>query len=145
MQHDPRPAIHEEKQSVWADKLRGEESLEIFREEQTVLPRSSLRYGTTLLALWLFGGRVQKRDNGFCHTFYLEESCHLDDRHFSSSPYTICVPLKLLPQCWSLEGMSLSKSVCGFFKKNCLGLQNCHPPAESPLLFGARSYGDLSS
>ena len=66
MQHDPRPAIHEEKQSVWADKLRGEESLEIFREEQTVLPRLSLRYGTTLLALWLFWGRVQKRDNGLC-------------------------------------------------------------------------------
>ena len=55
------------------------------------------------------------------------------------------VPFKLLPQCWSSASVSLSKSVCGFFKRNCLGLQQFLPLTQSPLVFAARSCGDLSS
>ena len=33
------------------------------------------------------------------------------------------VPFKLLPLCWTSEGMSLSKSVHGFFKRHCFGVQ----------------------
>ena len=33
------------------------------------------------------------------------------------------VPFKLLPQCWRSEGVSLCKFMCGFSKKNYLGLQ----------------------
>ena len=33
----------------------------------------------------------------------------------------------------------------GFFKRNCLGLQQFLPLTQSPLVFAARSYGDLSS
>ena len=35
--------------------------------------------------------------------------------------------------------------MCGFFKRNCLGLQKFPPPTQSLLVFAARSYGDLSS
>ena len=40
----------------------------------------------------------------------------------SVSPCMPLVPFKLLPQCWSSEGLSLNKSMCWFFKRNCLGL-----------------------
>ena len=43
-------------------------------------------------------------------------------RQFSSSAMSL-VPFKLLSQCWSSEGVSLSKFLCGPFKRNCLGLQ----------------------
>ena len=35
--------------------------------------------------------------------------------------------------------------MCGFFKSKCLGVQKFLPLTQSPLLFAARSYGDLSS
>ena len=35
--------------------------------------------------------------------------------------------------------------MCGFFKRNCLGLQKFLPPTQSPLIFAARNYADLSS
>ena len=43
-------------------------------------------------------------------------------------PFLSLVAFKLLPQCWSLEGGSLSKSVCRPFKRNCLG---SHKPSIS--------------
>ena len=55
------------------------------------------------------------------------------------------VPFKLLPQCWSSEVVSLSKSTCGFFKRNCLGLQKFLSLTQSPLVFAGRRYRDLSS
>ena len=55
------------------------------------------------------------------------------------------VPFKLLPWCWSSEEVSLSKSVCGFFKWNCSGLQKFFLPTQSLLGFAARGYGGLSS
>ena len=63
----------------------------------------------------------------------------------SVPPSMSLVPFKLLSQCGSSEGLSLSKSGCGFFKGNCLGLQEFLPPTQFPLIFAARSYGDLSS
>ena len=59
--------------------------------------------------------------------------------------YMPLVPFKLLPWCWSSEGVSLSKFVWGFFKGNCLELQKFLPLTQSWLGFAARSYGDLSS
>ena len=41
----------------------------------------------------------------------------------SVPPHMSLVPFELLPQWWTLEGISLSKLVCGPFKRNCLGLQ----------------------
>ena len=63
----------------------------------------------------------------------------------STSPCVPLVPFKLLPQCWSSKGVSLSKFMCGSFKSNCLGLQKFLPLTQSPLVFAARSYGDLSA
>ena len=48
-------------------------------------------------------------------------SC-LDARHFRSSLY-VSGAFQATPQCWSSEGMSLCKSMCGFFKRNWLELQ----------------------
>ena len=41
----------------------------------------------------------------------------------SVSPYMSLVPFELLSQLWSSEGVSQSKSVCGPFKRDGLGLQ----------------------
>nr|KAF6500941.1 hypothetical protein HJG59_007964 [Molossus molossus] len=61
-----------------------------------------------------------------------------------SSPFL--VPFKLPPQRWSPEGTSPSKSVCGPFKRSCLGLQQPQPPSASVHAgFIVRSYGDFSS
>ena len=59
-----------------------------------------------------------------------------------------CMPLgpfQLLPWCWSSERVSLVKCMCGFFKRNCLGLQEFLPLTQSSLVFAARSHGDLPS
>ena len=39
---------------------------------------------------------------------------------------------------------SESKIVCGFFKRNCLGLQKFLPLTQFSLVFAARTYGNLS-
>ena len=87
-------------------------------------------------------------DNGLCPPFCLGESCPPAPAlmpHTSVPPCTPLVPFKLLPCCWSSEGVSLSKSVCGFFRSNCLGLQKFLPLTQSLLVFAATSYGVLSS
>ena len=48
---------------------------------------------------------------------------------------------KLLPWCWSPEGVSLHKSLVLSPKS----IVQCLPPSQLPLVFVARSYGDLSS
>ena len=98
-----------------------------------------------LLALWLCGGRAQKRDSGLCPLFCVGGSCPPAPTLMPDTSVPLCTPLvpfKLLPQCWSSEGVRLSKSMCGFFKGNCLELQEFLPPTQSPLVFAARSYGD---
>ena len=69
---------------------------------------------------------------------------HLDAKHFSSSLYVtgafLAATLML-----ELEGVSLNKFMCGFFKGNCLGLQKFLPLTQSLLVYAARSYGGLSS
>ena len=92
--------------------------------------------------------RVQKRINGLCPPFCLGKSCPpalalMPDT--SVSPCMPLVPFKLLPWCWSSEGVSLiTHSMCGFFK-NCLGLQKFLLSTQSLLGVVDRSYGDLSS
>ena len=94
------------------------------------------------------GGGFQKRDNGLCLPFCLGKSCSLtpalmpDTSVLSRMPL---VPFKLLPWGQSPEGVSLGKSVCGFFKGNSLGLQEFLLPTQSLLVFAARCYGDLLS
>ena len=61
------------------------------------------------------------------------------------SPYKPLVPFKLLPWYYSSEGVRLSKSVCGFFKRNCLRLQQFLPPIQFLLVFIASNCGDLPS
>ena len=73
-----------------------------------------------LLALWLCGGRAQKRYSHLYHDFCLEESHppvltlmpdNLVPLHRSLMPFN------LMPLCWSSEGASLSKSVFKPFKE----------------------------
>ena len=63
----------------------------------------------------------------------------------SVSPRMPLVRFMLLSWCWSSERMSLSESMCEFFKGNCLELQKFLLPAQSLLVSAARSCGDLSS
>ena len=51
------------------------------------------------------------------------------------SPSMPLVPFKLLPWCWSSEGVSLRRCHVGFFKRICLELQKFLPPTQSPLDF----------
>ena len=124
------------------------ESQGIPRAEQTVLARLwSLRHGTILLALWLFGGEGSESDNGLCSPFCLRgnyPSCGLNDRHFSSSPYATGAH-QAATLVLELRGSESEKSVCGFFKGNCLGLQKFLLLTEPLLGFATGSYGKLSS
>ena len=63
----------------------------------------------------------------------------------SVPPHMSLVSFEQLPQYWSSEGVNLSEFMCGFFKRNCMGLQKFLPLTQSLLVFAARSYGDLSS
>ena len=61
-------------------------------------------------------------------------------------PHMPLVPfMLLLPWCWRSEGMSLRKSMSGFFKRNCSRLQKFLPLTQSPLVFATRSYRDFFS
>ena len=92
-------------------------------------------------------GRAQKRSNGLCQQLCLGESCTPALAPIPGTSVLPCMPLvsfKMLPQCWSSVGVSLSKSVCRPFKRNCLGIQRFLPLAQSPLVFMPISHGNLS-
>ena len=103
-------------------------------------------------ACWLCGSvrvrkkRVQKTDNGlsvwnkaipqllpWCQTLLFLPVCHWC--------LSSCYPASGAQKEWVWVG----KSVCVFFKRNCLGLQKFLPLTQSPLVFVARTYEDLSS
>ena len=109
------------------------------------------------LACWLCEGRVHQGNNSLCQHFCLGESNPLHAglalmTDNSVPPLMSLLPFKLLPQCWSSEGVSWSKSMCGPFKRNYLGLQK---PSISlslnpqwflqPGVFIASGYRDFSS
>ena len=94
------------------------------------------------------GGKVQKRNNGLCQFICIRERFPpvlvlMPD--ISVSPHLSLMTSNLLLPCWSSEGVSPSKSVCGPFKRNCLDSGSFFlPQPQSLLVFTARSYGDLS-
>ena len=97
MQHEPRPAIHMEKQLGWAYKLGVAESLVISKVGHTVSARLSLRYGTSLPALWREG-----LEKGQWPLLAL-----ISDT--SVSPCMLLVTFKLPLWFWGSEGASLSR------------------------------------
>ena len=99
---------------------------------------------------WVFlVEKAQRRDNDLCPPLCLGKNCPPALTLMSDTSILPCMPLvpfNLLPQCWSSEGGSLSKSMFQFFKGNCLGgLQQFLPLTQSPLVIAARSHEDLSS
>ena len=93
---------------------------------------------------WLCGSLVllgEGSEKGLCPPFCVPFIALMPDT--SVSPCMPLLPFNLLCQCWSSQGLNLSKSVCGSFKRNCLGLKKFLPPTQSLLGFAARSYGDL--
>ena len=149
MKHEPRPGIHIENHLGWSHKWGRTEFPQISKASQTVLARlmESQIWHQPASSVALCG-RTHKKDNGLCPPLCLGESCPpafalIPDSLVS--PYMPLVPFKLLPWCWSSEGVNLSKSVCGFFKRNCLELPKFLPPTQSLLVFAARNYGNLSS
>ena len=88
-------------------------------------------------AYQLYEGRSQQRYNGLyslqCQTlqflplyYWCLSSCHLNAGA-------------------RREWVWVGESICGFHKRNCLGLQQPPLPTQYPLVFAARSCGDLSS
>ena len=102
-------------------------------------------------AFWLCGsvGEGSEKGQWPLPTFLcLGESCSPALTLMPDTSVLPCMPLvpfKLLPCCWSSEGVSLSESVCGLFKRNCLGLQMFLPPTQSLLAFTAKSFEDIPS
>ena len=85
---------------------------------------------------WLCKGRVQQRDNGlslsWCQTL-------------QSLPIYHWCPSSSHPSAGAQrEQIWVGESVCGSPKRNCLGLQQPPPLTQFPLIFAARSCGDLS-
>ena len=78
--------------------LDGPESLEISKAGQAVLARLMESQ------IW---HRLASSVEGVFRKGTMASPC-LDARHFSFSLYTT-VPFKLLPHCWSSEGVSLSR------------------------------------
>ena len=66
---------------------------------------------------------------------------------FSPSPHMPLVPFQVLPRSWIPAGVYLSEFEvhCGPFKRSLLRILQCLPLPQPPLVFAARSYGDLSS
>ena len=62
----------------------------------------------------------------------------------SVPPHETLVTFRMLHQCWSLEQLSLHKSMCGFFKRNSFGLQQCLPLTQSPLVFCSQKLWGLT-
>ena len=73
----------------------------------------------------------------------LSPCSYFDARYFSSSLYATGA-FQAATMVLELRG-NKSKSVCGFFKGSCLGLQKFLPPTQSLLDFAARNYENLSS
>ena len=122
--------------------------LQVVWNRQRVLARlmeSQIWYlPASSVALWMEGS---EKGQWLLPTFLSERKLSPALALMPDTPVPPCMPLepfKLFPECWHSEGVSLSKSVWGFFKGNCLGLQKLFPPTQSPLDFAARRYGDLS-
>ena len=81
------------------------------------------------------GGRVQKRDNCLCLP-WCQTLQFLPAYHWCPSS---CHPSAGSQR----EQVWVGESVCGFPKRNCLGLQQPPPPTQSLLVYAARSCGDL--
>ena len=74
-------------------------------------------------------------------------STRLDARHFSFSLYTTGAfqAATLNDAGAQRECVFVGESVCGFFKRNYLGLQQVLPLTQSPLDYATRNCGDLNS
>ena len=71
-------------------------------------------------------GRAQKRNKGLCQHFCQGESCPPALTLMPDNSVPPCMTLmlfNLLPRNWVSEGVSPSKSMHGFLKRNCLGFQ----------------------
>ena len=103
VKHESRPPIHMEKQLGWACKSGGAESLGISKAGQTLLARlmeSQIWHPlASCVALWLCVW--EDLEKGQWPLLALIPGTSL-------SP-SVLVPFKLLPQCWSSEGVSLSR------------------------------------
>ena len=97
MKQEPRSAIQMEKQLGWVSKLGGVES-GISKVGQTVLARLMESQLRQQLACSVRGEFKKGTMSSAC----------LDATHFS---FSLCATgaFKLLPWCWSSEGVSLSK------------------------------------
>ena len=91
-----------------------------------------------LMALWLYGGRVQKRNSGLWQHFCLGESCFLVLTLLPDSwlpSHMSLMPFKLLPLHSSTEGMNWSEYVHGSFKRITWDSKSLSSTASIPTSF----------
>ena len=98
MKHEPRPAIHMEKELGWACKLGGVESQGISKVGQKVLSRlmESHKWHQLASSVTLWGESSEK---GQWPLLALMPATEV-------SPCMPLVPFRLLPPCWSSESES---------------------------------------
>ena len=101
MQHESKPFIYMEKQLGWAHKLGGEDSLGISRVGQTVLVTSQVDGVSDMApAVGSVGGEGLAKGQWPLPILMPDTSL---------PPSMPLVPFKLLPRCWSSEGVSLNR------------------------------------
>ena len=103
-----------------------------------------------ITALWLCVGRAQKENSASAWPLELclGGSCLLALILIpvtSLSPHMPQMPFQLLPSCWIPEGVGLYQCWvhCGPFKRSLLCVLQFPSSPQPPLVFTARSYGDL--
>ena len=124
-----------EKRLEWAHKLGGVELLWISQVSHTMLARlmeSQIWYQlTSSVGRW-----AQQRT--------MDSACP-NAKHFSISLYTTLVHSCHCGAEAQREPICIREFMSGFPKRNCLGLQQSPLSTQSPLVFTARSCGDLPS
>ena len=128
MKQEPRPAIHTDKQLWWACKLGEVESLGISKAGQTVLVR--------LIESQIWHQLASSVPGGF-RKGAMASPC-LDARHFSSS---LCATGAFQSGTLVLK-LTGSESEYVVYKE-LLGAPEISSLTQSPLLFAARSCGDI--
>ena len=134
MKHEPQPANHMEKQLGWVHMWVGQSLWGSSRGGQTVLAR--------LMEFQIWDQVASFVQGGF-RKGTMASAC-LDDRYFSFSPYAAGAFQAATPVLVLRDRESEHVSPCGgFLRRTAWGSISFLPLTQSPLVFAARSWGDI--
>ena len=115
MKHEPRPAIHMEKQPGWACNLGGTVSGDLQSRANSVSQVVGVSDIAPACSVALWREVSEWPVPSFLSGRKLSPSSRLDSSHFILS---LCATgtSQAATWCWSLEGMNLNNYMCGFFR-----------------------------